>query len=133
MAVVGLVSVVVAPVPYFVAFLFAYGFNDQIRPSTHIIFPLEVAVVAVVIALLAMFVVRAAAAISMRRALCLSLWLSLAINLTAVGIGSIVSAYNADQGSVTAEYSLTTDALLAAGLLGSAAVAAWIAFRSRPR
>jgi hypothetical protein len=133
-AIMGLFIVVIGPIPYLFAFLFAYAFSeDPITPVQHMFFLIAIAAIAVVIALVATPFVRASAAIPTSQAIRLSILISLAMNLTVVGIGSIVSALNADQNSVTAEYSLTTDVLLAAGLLGSAAVAGWIAFQHRPR
>lgn len=131
-AVIGLFVVVIGPIPYLFAFLLAYAFSEAIAPAQHVFFLIEIAAIAVVIALIATPFVRASAAIPTSQAIWLSFLVSLAMNLAVVGIGSIVSALYADQGSVTAEYSLATDVLLAAGLLGSAAIAAWIAFRYRP-
>lgn len=132
--VVVLFSIVLAPIPYFIAFLFAYGFSmDPISPAQHMFFLAGIACVTLAVAAVASFVVRATSGLSPLKALVFSIWASLAVHLTVVGIGSIVSAYYADQNSVTAEYSLTTDILLASGLLGTAAVAGWLAFRARPR
>lgn len=132
-AIVGLFAVVIAPVTYFVAFLFAYGLRETITPGEHVYFLIEIAAIAVFIAIVATPFVRASAAIPASQAFWLALWVSLAINLTVVGMGSIVSARFADQNSVTAEYSWPIDIVLAAGLFGAATVAAWIASRSRPR
>jgi len=133
-AIVGLLAVVIGPIPYFVAFLFAYGFSmDPITPGQHAFFLAEIATLAIVVAVVATPFVRASAAIPWAQAFWLATSTSIAINLAVVGIGSIVSAMNADQNSVTAEYPWTTDALLAAGLIGSAAISGWIAVRLRPR
>jgi hypothetical protein len=133
-SIVGLLVVLIGPIAYFVAFLFAYAFSmDPITPGQHAFFLAEIATIAIIIAVVATPFVRASAAIPWAQAFWLSISTSIAINLVVVGIGSIVSAMNADQGSVTAEYSWTTDVLLAAGLLGPAAVGAWIAVHLRPR
>lgn len=133
-AIVGMSVVVIGPVPYLFAFLFAYAFSeDPITQAQHMFFLFAIAAIAVVIALVATPFVRASAAIPTSQAIRLSILVSLAMHLTVVGIGSIVSALNADQGSVTAEHSLTTDVLFAAVLFGSAAIVGWTAFRHRPR
>jgi hypothetical protein len=127
------VVLVLGPVAYFVAFFLAYAFNESISAATHAFFLGEITTFAVIMAVVAAPFVGAAAAIPWGRAFRLAVALSIAINFALVGIGSIVSAMNADQNSVTAEYAWTTDVLLAAGLFGVAAVAGRVAVRLRPR
>lgn len=109
---------------YFVAFLTAYGFVDSITLGEHLTFLTLIAVYAVLAGALA------AAPPAMRypdstlQIQAFGALTSLAVNATAVSLGSIVSAVNKDQNSVSADFSSTTDVLVAAALVGVAALCA---------
>ena len=60
-------------------------------------------------------------------------WATVALNLVALGAGSIVSATHKDENSVSADFSTTTDVVIAVALLGPAVIAAWLTWRSWPR
>jgi hypothetical protein len=109
---------------YFCAFLLAYGFDDSIGWTEHGAFLAAIAVYAVFTGVLALTAAAWKYASSAFQILTFGILASLALNATAVGIGSIVSAFNKDQHSVSADFSTTTDVLAAAALLGLAAVCA---------
>lgn len=116
---------------YFIAFLFAYGFRDTIGTAEHLTFLGLVAVFAVVCGLVALFSAAWEPEARADQLFAFGILASLSLNSLAVGIGSIVSALNKDQNSVSEGFSTTTDVLVAAGLLGAAALLAVAADRSR--
>ena len=130
-----LVNCVLGLPAYFISFLFAYGFRDEVGLAEHVTFLVLIGTYAVVAGL-----VGAAVPLSSRprppfsRRAAFSVPMSLALNLAVVGVGSIVSATHKDEGSVSADFSTTTDVLVACGLFVLAAVFAVGALRrKRPR
>jgi hypothetical protein len=119
---------------YFVSFLFAYGFRDQVGLAEHATFLVLIAIFASVSGLVG----AAAAAASLpgrpfpRRA-AFGVRMSLALNSAVVGAGSIVSALHKQENSVSAEFSTATDVLVAGGLFVVAAMLAVAAVRGLRR
>lgn len=119
---------------YFVAFLFAYGFEDSVGLAEHVTFLVLIAIVAMVsgvvgVALMTRVEPRLSA--SRRAAFCVPI--SLALNLAVLGAGSIVSATHKEENSVSAEFSTLTDVVLAVGLFGLAIVFAAAGLRANRR
>jgi cytochrome bd-type quinol oxidase subunit 2 len=115
---------------YFISFLFAYGFQDEVGLADHMTFLVLIAIFAVLSGLAGMALPwmpqpRPTAA---RRAE-FGVQMSLALNLAIVAAGSVVSATHKDEGSVSADFSTTTDVLLASVLLVLAAALATAALR----
>jgi hypothetical protein len=119
---------------YFIAFLFAYGFREEVGVTEHVTFLVLITVYASVAGLVAAalstairptrsFVARAASGVLM----------SLALNSAVVGAGSIVSATHKEQNSVSVGFSTTTDVLVATGLFVLAAALAVVAVRGNVR
>ena len=115
---------------YFIAFLFAYGFREEVGVTEHATFLMLIMIFASVAGLVAAalssatrperaFFGRAAFGVQM----------SLALNSAVVGAGSIVSATHKDENSVSAGFSTTTDVLIATGLFVLAAALAVAAVR----
>jgi hypothetical protein len=102
---------------YFIAFLFAYGFEDDVDLANHLTF-------LVLIAMYATFTGAFSMALFMTpeprpplsARVAFGVPMSLALNSAVVGIGSIVSATHKDEGSVSAGFSTVTDVLVASGL-----------------
>ncbi|MDR7086143.1 hypothetical protein J2X11_000982 [Aeromicrobium panaciterrae] len=115
---------------YFVAFLFAYGFRDEIVAANHLAFLMLVGGVALVAATLSIPLIKNASRLTVPNAAKLTLSVSLATNLLAVGVGSIISARYKNEGSVTAGFSTSTDVLVAGGLFAGAIIASWFVWRS---
>lgn len=96
------VHLVVGTVGLFLAFLFVYGFAERITVAMHVAFLVGLAVVAGVSALLA-----GAAVLTTDRtwsvALPIGVWTAVFAYGTALGLGTIISLLNEDQGSVTAD------------------------------
>ena len=118
-------------VSYFVAFLFAYGFKDEVTTGQHVFFLACVAVITVVSARLSALAVSGGLGVRAPRAF--GAWAAVTINLVAVGLGSIVSATHKDENSVSADFSTTTDVVIAVALLGPALITAWLTWRAWPR
>ena len=106
---------------YAMSFLFAYGFQDSVGIVDHASFLILITVFAVVTGLIgAALLGRRTPGLpeGPRRAFCIPM--SIGLNLGVVGVGSIVSALNKDQGSVSADFSVLTDALVAIFLFTAA-------------
>ncbi|WP_148046074.1 hypothetical protein [Nocardioides marmoriginsengisoli] len=114
---------------YLFSFLFAYAFVDVIGWTQHLTFLGLIAVYAFVVGSLATSVPAWRYPESSFRILNFGVVASLALNTAAVGIGSIASAANKDQQSVSAAFSTTTDVLVAMSLFGVAAICAFAASR----
>lgn len=112
---------------YFVIFLFAYAFDDEVTWANHVAFLLPVAAFAVVTGFLAMTPAAIRFGESSFAILTYGALASLSTNAAAVGLGSIVSAANKDQGSVSADFSHATDVLVALGLLTAAVAFGYLA------
>lgn len=126
------INLLVGFLGYFVAFLFAYGFVDEVGVAHHVVFLALVGVIAAVGAAVSTPLVKASSGMSTRRSAALAFRVSAATHLFAVGVGSVISSRYKDAGSVSAAFSTTTDVLVAAGLFLCAAVAGWLAWRSLP-
>jgi hypothetical protein len=129
---VAVVNLAIGFVAYFIAFLFAYGFDDKIETAQHVVFLVEVGVIAVVSAIICASIIRSTFHLAPQAAFAVAIWTGLALHLTAVGIGSIVSATHKEENSVSADFSTTTDVAVAACLLIPAVAAGWLAWRTRP-
>ncbi|MCZ4499552.1 MAG: hypothetical protein JWQ74_2105 [Marmoricola sp.] len=105
---------------YFISFLIAYGFEDAVRLPQHLVFLGLITVFAGVTGALALTPAASRYPESTLHLLTFGVLTSLSINALAVGIGSIASAANKDQGSVSADFSTTTDVVVALALLGVA-------------
>lgn len=122
-------SILGVPV-YFISFLFAYGFRDVVSRAEHLTFLTWVAIFAIVAGLIAAALPAAArpGPPAAHRA-AFGVLMSLALNSAVVGVGSIVSAAHKDEGSVSADFTTTTDFLVAAGLFVLTAALAAAALR----
>lgn len=126
-----LIPNVVLGVPaYFISFLFAYGFRDDLGLMEHVTFLLLIAIFAAVSGIVGMVLPmtpkpRPPAA----KRTAFGVRMSLALNLVVVGAGSIVSATHKDENSVSADFSTVTDVLLASGLFVLAVALAASALR----
>ena len=118
-------------VSYFIAFLFAYGFKDRVTTGQHLFFFACAAVIILVSARLSVSVV--GGGLGDRAPEAFARWATVALNLVALGAGSIVSATHKDENSVSADFSTTTDVVIAVALLGPAVIAAGLTWRSWPR
>lgn len=116
---------------YFISFLFAYGFRDDVGLAEHVTFVALIAIFACVSGLVG---VAASTAFrpgrSLARRAALGVRLSLALNSAVVGVGSIVSATHKDENSVSADFSTATDVLIAMVLFVLAVALAVAAVRS---
>ena len=118
-------------VSYFVAFLFAYGFKDRVTTGQHMFFFGCAAVIILVSARISVSAV--GGALGVRAPKAFAVWATIALNLVVLGAGSIVSATHKDENSVSADFSTTTDVVIAVALLAPAVIAAWLTWRSWPR
>lgn len=125
-------NLVIGFVGYFVAFLFAYGFRDEIVAANHLAFLVLVGGVALVAASLSTPLIKNASRLTLPNAAKLTVSVSISINLLAVGVGSMISARYKDEGSVSAAFSTSTDVLVAGGLFAGAIIASWFVWRSLP-
>jgi hypothetical protein len=119
---------------YFVAFLFAYGFREEVGVREHVTFLVLITVFASVAGLVAAAVstaIRPTRSFAGRAAF--GVRMSLALNSAVVGAGSIVSATHKDENSVSVGFSTTTDVLVATGLVVLAAALAVAAVRGNVR
>ena len=115
---------------YFISFLFAYGFRDEVGLTQHVTFLVLIAIFASVAGLVgAAFPTASAPRRSFARRAAFGVRMSLALNSAVVGAGSIVSATHKDENSVSAGFSTTTDVLIATGLFVLAAALAVAAVR----
>lgn len=134
--VVLLLNVFLGVPAYFISFLFAYGFEDEIGLRQHVTFLVLIAVFAVVTGVGAMaFPLGPKPRPRLGRRVAFGIPMSLAVNLAVVGLGSIVSAQHKAENSVSADFSTQTDVLVATGLFVVAIVFAVVALRVdlRPR
>ncbi|MCW2783773.1 MAG: hypothetical protein JWP74_290 [Marmoricola sp.] len=103
---------------YFVAFLFAYGFQDSVGWKNHLSFLAAIAIFAVLCGLSVLLAAVWEPAVTTGELFAFGIQAALALNALVVGIASLVSDANTDQGSVTAGYPQVTDALIAGALFG---------------
>ncbi len=127
------VNLIIGFVGYFVAFVFAYGFRDEIGLTEHLFFLAMIGVVTLVGAAVSAAVIKPSTSLTWRQSAALAISVSAAANLLAVGLGSIVSATHKAEGSVSADFTTTTDVAVAACLLGGAVIAGWCAWLAFPR
>ena len=128
--VVLLLNVVVGLPAYFISFLFAYGFQDDVRLENHVTFLVLIAMYATVTGAVGMALFRTPEPRpSMAARVAFGVPMSLALNSAVVGIGSIVSATHKDENSVSADFSTVTDVLVASGLFVVAIALAAAALR----
>lgn len=120
-------------VGYFVVFLFAYGFRDDVGTEQHAVFLTGIAVIAVFVGLASSAPAAAIVRAPWRLVAAWTLALSFALNLAAVGAGSVVSALNKDAGSVSEDFSVVTDVMVAGCLFAAAAAATCLAKAARRR
>jgi Co/Zn/Cd efflux system component len=133
MALVLAVNTVIGFVAYFIAFLMAYGFEDHVTAGQHLFFLTEVVVIVFVCALISRFAIRPLLKTTASRTLALALVAGATLNLVVVGIGSIISATHKAENSVSANFSTTTDVLVAVGLFAPAIITAWLTWHLWPR
>ena len=108
---------------YAVAWFYAYAFNESITVSDHASFLILIVVFALAMGFIASGLLsQKAPGLPRHLQLGFCLPMSVALNLAVVCLGSIVSALNKDQGSVSAGFSPLTDALIAI-FLATASVA----------
>jgi hypothetical protein len=121
---------------YFIAFLFAYGFRDSVVTENHAEFVLVIATFASFCGLVQRSVPSPRHPWSARRA-GFGVAASLSLNSAVVGVGSIVSATHKAENSVSADFSHSTDVLVATCLflaaIGFARLAQRISPYARPR
>ncbi|GAB3989505.1 hypothetical protein [Nocardioides marmoraquaticus] len=132
-AVMVLSNLVAGPPVYFVAFLFSYGFRDVLGPQNHLAFVAAVGVLAVVTGLLGAAADAAATSRPFRRSATIVVPGSLSLNALVLAAGSVVSAMHKHDGSVSQDFSTSTDVLVAGGLLVLAVAFALTAARARRR
>lgn len=129
-----IVNAVLGLPAYFISFLFAYGFRDEVGLAEHLTFLVLIAIFAAVSGLAAAaFPTASLPRRSFARRAAFSVWMSLALNSAVVGAGSIVSATHKDENSVSADFSTPTDVLVATGLFVLAAALAVAAVRANVR
>lgn len=110
---------------YFISFLFAYGFRDDVGLMKHVMFLVLIAIFAALSGLIGMALqMTRKARPSAARLAAFGVPMSLALNLVVVGAGSIVSGTHKAENSVSADFSTMTDVLLASGLFILAAALA---------
>jgi len=125
-----IVNVVLGFSAYPLIFVAAYGFSDPVGLREHGTFLVMAAILAVVAGGLGATVPSGALReLSVGRRAVFTVLASLALNSLAIGFGSIISATHKDEGSVSSDFSTTTDVLVATGLFLIAAMVAAIAFR----
>ena len=90
-------------VTLFVAFLFAYGFSDEVRPGQHVAFLVMLLLSAVALGLLAGLLFAAMARLPVRVGLAFGVAASLALHLLTLAGGVVVSLTHEDENSVTAD------------------------------
>lgn len=119
---------------YFISFLFAYGFRDQVGLREHMTFLVLIAIFASVSGLGgAAFPTASVPRRSFARRAAFGVRMSLALNSAVVGAGSILSATHKDDNSVSVDFSTSTDVLTATGLFVLAAALAVAAVRADVR
>lgn len=118
---------------YFIAFLMAYGFEDHVTTGQHVFFLIEVAVIVLISAVISRFAIQPMLGLPRRQAFALALSAGATLHLIVVGVGSIISATHKEDNSVSADFSTTTDVLVAVGLFAPAFAAAWLTWRQWPR
>lgn len=122
-------SSVTGPLAYVASFLVAYGFRDRVGAAEHGTFLIEIATYAVLTGLVSAVLTSGTRSSASQRTR-FGLAAAGSLNALAVGIGSVVSSLNKDQGSVSADFSRPTDVAVAATLFLSAATLAVAARRS---
>jgi hypothetical protein len=114
-----LIANVVLGVPaYFISFLFAYGFQDEVGLGAHVTFLVLIVIFAALSGIAGMalpWVPQPRPPVASRAAF--GVQMSLSLNMAFLAAGSVVSATHKDEGSVSAGFSTATDVLLFCGLL----------------
>jgi hypothetical protein len=129
-----LANVVLAVPAYFISFLFAYGFRDQVGLAEHLTFLVLITTFACVTGVVgAAFSAASRPGRPFAGRVVSGVLMSVALNAAAVGAGSVVSALHKAENSVSADFSTTTDVLVAAGLFATALVLAAAAARTQTR
>lgn len=121
------VNVLLGSPAYLFAFFFTYAFRDSIGWSAHLTFVATIAAYSVVTGILALSPAASRYRESSLHILTFGVLSSLALNAAAVGIGSIVSDANKNQGSVTAGFSTTADIVVGLACFGLAGAFAFTA------
>ena len=125
-----LANLLVGGPAYVVSFFITYAFEDDVQPDNHLTFVALIAIWAVVCGLVIAALMRMARSRPPAgRLFGFCVTTSLALNLLALSIGSLVSADLKDLGSVSAGFSTATDTLLVGGFLTGAVVMAALARR----
>lgn len=131
---VAIVNAVFGLPAYFISFLFAYGFRDELGLTEHMTFLVLIAIFASASGLAgAAFSTASLPRRSFVRRAAFGVRVSLALNSAVVGAGSIVSATHKHENSVSAGFSTPTDVLIATGLFVLAAALAVAAVRADVR
>lgn len=110
-------QVMIGVVAYFVVFLFAYGFRDEVGVGQHVGFLVGIAVVALGCALVAAILVRSTARAPYRRALGFCVAAAGCAHAVAIAAGVAVSGRYEAQGSVTEGWSAPTYVVVVAALV----------------
>lgn len=120
-------------VGYFIAFLFAYGFSDEITPAQHVFFLFMIGALTALAAAVSVPAIKPALGVRVKQTAAFAGSVSATLNLVVLGLGSIISAQHKDDGSVSETFSTSTDVIVATTLLGGAVIAAWFVRHSWPR
>lgn len=110
----------------FLAFLFAYGFQDHVGAAQHVVFLAIAAVSAVGLGVLGGSLSAVLLSVPVRRGIRFGLAVSVAAHLVALALGIVVSLANEDQNSVTADQAdWPFVSLVVLALVGSVVSARW--------
>ena len=117
----------------FISFLFAYGFNDSVNISSHLIFVTLVAIGAGCVAALATLLTDGNTAAGFEARMKPAALTAGALYSAILGAGVIVSGMNKEQNSVTVDWSTTTDIIVATVFFVVALGAVFALWASHPR
>ncbi len=110
----------------FVAFLFAYGFQERVGAAQHVVFLVEVAVSAVVLGVVGGSLSAVLLSVPVHRGIRFGMGASAAAHLVALALGTVVSLLNEDQNSITADQAdWPFVVLVVLALAGSVVSARW--------
>lgn len=118
------INLFLGAVGYYVAFLFAYAFSDEVETSQHVFFLVVVAVIAAVLAVICLPTALRTTGASFGRSATFTGSVVASAHALALGLGTIVSNLHTDEGSVTASWSRTTMVAVPAVFLAAAILAA---------
>ena len=127
--VLGLNAFIGLPV-YWITFVVAFAYEETIGPALLLVFLAPIAIYAALVGLIVLFSAAWEPEADVGPLLAYGVLTSLALNGFTVGVGSIVSALNKDHGSVSADFSITTDVVLSLGLFAFAAACVALARRT---